>query len=133
MVTKGLMIGKIAKLARVNVETIRYYQRRGLLTEPDKPHMGYRRYPVDSVRHIRFIKRAQQLGFTLNEAGKLLRMEDARACAEARSMALRKMALIDHKLTELMAMRTALASLVPQCETGSRAKGCPILKVLTQE
>ena len=93
MITKGLMIGKIAKLARVNVETIRYYQRRGLLTEPDKPHMGYRRYPVDSVRYVRFIKRAQQLGFTLNEVGRLLRLEDTRACAKTRSMASRKMSL----------------------------------------
>jgi DNA-binding transcriptional MerR regulator len=56
------MIGRVAKLAGVNVETVRYYQRRGLLAEPEKPHMGYRRYPADSVKHIRFIKRAQALG-----------------------------------------------------------------------
>ena len=60
-----LTIGKVAKLAAVNVETIRYYQRRGLLAEPDKPYMGYRRYSVDIVKRIRFIKRAQALGFTL--------------------------------------------------------------------
>jgi len=133
MITKGLMIGKIAKLARVNVETIRYYQRRGLLTEPDKPHMGYRRYPVDSVRYVRFIKRAQQLGFTLNEVGRLLRLEDTRACAKTRSMASRKIALIDQKVTGLMAIRATLASLIQECEAGSQAKGCPIIKVLAQE
>jgi MerR family mercuric resistance operon transcriptional regulator len=63
-----LTIGRVAKLAGVNVETIRYYQRRGLLAEPDKPHMGYRRYPADIVKHIRFIKRAQALGFTLRKS-----------------------------------------------------------------
>ena len=68
-----LTIGRVAKLAGVSVETIRYYQRRGLLTEPDKPHMGYRRYPADIVKHIRFIKRAQALGFSLQEIIELLR------------------------------------------------------------
>jgi len=61
---KELTIGKVAKMAGVNVETIRYYQWRGFIAEPDKPHMGYRRYPADIVNHIRFIKRAQALGFT---------------------------------------------------------------------
>ena len=67
-----LTIGRVAKLAGVNVETIRYYQRRRLIAEPDKPHMGYRRYPADIVKHIRFIKRAQALGFTLEEITELL-------------------------------------------------------------
>lgn len=133
MITKGLMIGKIAKFARVNVETIRYYQRRGLLTEPAKPHMGYRRYPVDSVKHIRFIKRAQALGFTLNEVAVLLRLKEARACAKTRSVAVRRMTLIDQKLTGLRAMRAALASLVQQCDAGLRTKCCPIIKALVQE
>ena len=130
---KELMIGNIAKLARVNVETIRYYQRRGLITEPDKPHMGYRRYPADSVKHIRFIKRAQALGFTLNDVAVLLRLGEVRACAKTRSLAVRRMTLIDQKLTELMAMRAALVGMVQQCDAGLSAKGCPIINALAQE
>ena len=130
---KEFMIGKIAKLAGVHVETIRYYQRRGLITEPDKPHMGYRRYPAEIVKHIRFIKRAQALGFTLNKVAVLLRLEGVRACAKTRALAVRKMTLIDHKLTGLTAMRAALASLVQQCDAGLQAKGCPIIQVLAQE
>jgi MerR family mercuric resistance operon transcriptional regulator len=71
------MIGKIAILAGVHIETIRYYQRRGLLSEPEKPHRRYGRYPRDIVQHIRFIKRAQALGFTLNEIAVLMKMEEA--------------------------------------------------------
>lgn len=128
-----LTIGRLAKLAGVNVETIRYYQRRGLLAEPDKPHMGYRRYPVGIVKHIRFIKRAQALGFTLDEITELLRLEKARACAETRALAAHKMELIDRKLMGLAAMREALAGLVQQCDAGRPAKGCPIIQVLAQD
>jgi len=90
-----LTIGRVAKLAGVNVETIGFYQRRRLLAEPDKPHMGYRRYPPDIMRHIRFIKRAQALGFTLEEITELLRLEEVRACTETRALAAHKMQLID--------------------------------------
>ncbi len=128
-----LTIGRVAKLAGVNVETIRYYQRRRLIAEPDKPHMGYRRYPSDIVKHIRFIKRAQALGFTLEEIAELLRLEEARACAETRALAAHKMELIDQKLTGLAAMRKALASLVQQCDRKQPAKGCPIIQVLEQD
>jgi len=128
-----LTIGRVAKLAGVNVETIRYYQRRRLLAEPEKPHMGYRRYPADSVKHIRFIKRAQALGFTLEEIAELLRLEEARACAETRALAAHKIELIDQKLTGLTAMRKALAGLVQQCERKQPAKGCPIIEVLEQD
>jgi len=128
-----LTIGRVAKLAGVNVETIRYYQRRRLLAEPEKPHMGYRRYPADSVKHIRFIKRAQALGFTLEEIAELLRLEEARACAETQALAAHKIELIDQKLTGLTAMRKALAGLVQQCERKQPAKGCPIIEVLEQD
>ena len=128
-----LTIGRVAKLAGVNVETIRYYQRRRLLAEPVKPHMGYRRYPADSVKHIRFIKRAQALGFTLEEIAELLRLEEARACAETRDLAAHKMELIDRKLMGLTAMRKALAGLVQQCEKKQFSKGCPIIEVLEQD
>lgn len=109
-----LTIGRAAKLAGVNIETIRYFQRRGLLAEPDKLHMGYRRYPADIVKHIRFIKRTQALGFTLGEIGELLCLEEARACTETRALASHKIELIDRKLTGLAAMRNALAGVIPQ-------------------
>ncbi len=128
-----MTIGRVAKLAGVNVETVRYYQRRGLLAEPDKPHMGYRRYPADIVKHIRFIKRAQALGFTLEEIAELIRLEEARACAETRALAAHKMQLIDRKLTGLAAMRKTLARLVQQCDRKQPAKGCPIIQVLEQD
>lgn len=127
-----LTIGKVAKLAEVNVETIRYYQRRGLLAEPHKPYMGYRRYPADIVKHIRFIKRAQALGFTLNEIAILMELEEARACGKTRVLALDKINAIDRKLTGLTSMRKALAALVRQCEAGEPTKGCPIIRVLEQ-
>jgi MerR family mercuric resistance operon transcriptional regulator len=132
-----LTIGRVAKLAGVNVETIRYYQRRGLLAEPDKPPGGYRRYPAKMVNNIRFIKRAQALGFTLEEVAGLLKLEEASACAETRAMAAHKIDLIDRKLTDLNAMRKVLAGLVQQCDqqcgAGEPAKGCPIIQVLSQD
>ena len=125
-------IGKIAKLAGVNVETIRYYQRRGLLSEPEKPHRGYRRYPVDIVKHIRFIKRAQALGFTLNEVAVLMELEEARACGVTRRLALDKIKAIDQKLAGLASMRKALAALVQRCGAGTSTTGCPIIRSLGQ-
>lgn len=130
---RGFTIGRVAKLAGVNVETIRYYQRRGLVAEPDKPRMGYRRYPPDTVNHIRFIKRAQALGFTLKEVAILLRLDEARACGKTRSLATRKMDVIDEKLAGLTAMRKVLADLVRQCDSGRPSKGCPIIQALAQE
>lgn len=131
-VAHELTIGKVAKLAEVHVETIRYYQRRGLLAEPDKPYMGYRRYPADMVMHIRFIRRAQALGFTLNEVAVLMELEEARACGKTRALALDKIHAIDQKLTGLTSMRKALAALVRQCDAGGSPKGCPIIRALEQ-
>lgn len=130
---KKLTIGRVAKLAGVNVETIRFYQRRALLDEPPKPLGGYRWYPAEAVKRIRFIKRAQVLGFTLEEVASLLSLEEACACAETRALAAHKVDLIDRKLTDLTAMREALASLVQQCDAGEPTKGCPIIQVLSQD
>ena len=85
------------------------------------------------MKHIRFIKRAQALGFTLEEITELLRLEEARACAETRALAAHKMQLIEQKLTDLTAMRKALAALVQQCDRKQPAKGCPIIQVLEQD
>jgi MerR family mercuric resistance operon transcriptional regulator len=124
-----LTIGRLAERSGVNVETIRYYQRRGLLDEPQKPMGGYRRYPSNAAKRIRFIKRAQALGFTLEEVGELLRIDAAAACAETRQLAAHKLALIEEKLAELTAMRDGLTALVSKCGAG-RSRACPIIQVL---
>ena len=127
-----LTIGKLAEQAGVNVETIRYYQRRGLLDEPRKPIGGYRRYPSDTAKRVRFIKRAQGLGFTLEEVTGLLRLDAADACAETRELAAHKLALIDEKLAELGAMRRGLAGLVAKCGK-KQNRACPIIQVLVTD
>lgn len=92
---RGLTIGKLAERAGVSVETIRYYQRRDLLEEPEKPLGGYRRDPSDMEKRVRFIKRAQALGFRLEEVAGLLRLDALTACTETRELAARKLELIE--------------------------------------
>jgi MerR family mercuric resistance operon transcriptional regulator len=130
---RELTIGRLAALAGVNVETIRYYQRGGLLDEPRKPSGGYRHYPANMARRVRFIKRAQALGFTLEEIASLLRLDGADCCANTRELAAHKIALIERKLLDLAAMRAALAALVQQCNTGQAEGPCPIISVLEQD
>ncbi|GHD82047.1 Hg(II)-responsive transcriptional regulator [Vogesella fluminis] len=127
-----LTIGKLAEAAGVNVETIRYYQRRGLLEEPPKPPGGHRRYASEQVRRVRFIKRAQALGFTLSEIGALLALDTACICHDTRALAARKLALIEQKMADLAAMRDVLGGLVRQCDTGTGQTACPIIDVLTR-
>lgn len=127
-----LTIGKLAERAGVNVETIRYYQRRGLLDEPKKPLGGYRHYPADAAKRVHFIRRAQALGFTLQEVAALLRLDAANACAETRELAAHKLAMIEEKLTALTAIRNGLAALVSKC--GKRGKRpCPIIQMLVTD
>lgn len=128
-----LSIGKLAETAGVNIETIRYYQRRGLLDEPVKPLGGHRRYSGDDVKRVRFIKRAQALGFTLAEVGGLLMLDAACACTETRALAARKLELIEEKMTDLAVMRQVLGGLVQQCDAGSGGGGCPIVDMLAGE
>lgn len=128
-----LTIGRLAAEAGVNVETIRYYQRRGLMTEPDRPLNGQRRYAVDSVRRVRFIKRAQVLGFTLEEIAGLLALDEAHACAETRDLAAHRLEVIESKLADLKAMRKALTSLLHACDTGSAKGACPIIQALAAD
>ncbi len=130
---RELTIGRLAALAGVNVETIRYYQRRGLLDEPRKSSGGYRHYPADMATRVRFIKQAQALGFTLEEIASLLRLDGADCCADTRELAAHKIALIERKLLDLAAMRAALAALVHQCNTGQAGGPCPIISVLEQD
>lgn len=130
---RELTIGRLASLAGVNVETIRYYQRRGLLDEPRKPFGGYRHYPPDMAKRVRFIKRAQALGFTLEEIASLLRLEAADCCRDTRDLAAQKVTLIERKLADLAAIRDALAALVGQCDAGESSVACPIIRALEND
>lgn len=124
-----LTIGKLAQAAGVNIETIRYYQRRGLLVEPTKPMGGHRRYTSEQANRVRFIKRAQALGFTLTEISKLLTLNQG-CCDETSALATRKLELIKQKITDLDVMRQALEGLVQQCKTGKDRSSCPIIDAL---
>jgi MerR family mercuric resistance operon transcriptional regulator len=128
-----LTIGRLADEAGVNVETIRYYQRRGLMPQPDKPRHGHRRYGGDSVKRVRFIKRAQLLGFTLEEIESLLALDEALACAETRELAEHKLKVIEDKLAKLEAMHEALSALLRQCSLGVAQGGCPITHALAAD
>lgn len=128
-----LTIGKLANAAGVNIETIRYYQRRGLLDEPPKPLGGHRRYAPEQAKRVRFIKRAQALGFTLDEVGALLTLNAARACGETRALAVRKLSLIEQKMADLAAMRQVLGGLVLQCDAEGGHAACPIIDVLARD
>lgn len=128
-----MTIGRLAEAAGVHVETIRYYQRRGLLPEPDKPIAGYRRYPAATIKRVRFIRRAQTLGFTLDEVGRLLELDDASVCADTRDLAAHKLQVIDGKLADLRAMRKSLAALLHRCDEGARSGHCPIIDALTAD
>lgn len=128
-----LTIGRLADEAGVNVETIRYYQRRGLMAEPEKPGNGQRRYPPAVIKRVRFIKRAQVLGFTLLEIGSLLELDEAHACTETRELAAHKLQVIEAKLADLKAMRKALTALLRQCDTGTGKDRCPIIHALAAD
>lgn len=128
----NLTIGKLAESATVNIETIRYYQRLGLLAVPEKPSGGHRRYGPEVAKRVRFIRRAQALGFTLEEVGGLLRLDAANACAETRELASQKLMLIEKKLGDLRTMREGLAALVAKCDTGGD-RACPIIEVLISD
>lgn len=126
-----LRIGAVAQGAGVNVQTLRYYERRGLLGPPDRTASGYRAYPSEAVRLVRFIKRAQDLGFTLTEIGDLIALRNAgRRRDNVRALAEAKMREIDRKLVQLQAMRGALSSLVESCACGEARPSCPIIEAL---
>ena len=124
-----MTLGKLAKASDVHIETIRYYQRRGLLPEPPRPARSVRRYGTDTVARLGFIRRAQELGFTLEEVKALLRLGETPNCRDARSLAARKLSLVESRLAGLARMRTALRSLIVQCDRGG-ARRCPIIESL---
>jgi len=127
----GLTIGQLARQAGVNVETIRYYQRIGLIAEPQKPLQGYRRYPASTIDRIQFIKRAQDLGFTLNEITDLLSLNDGN-CDEVRTIAEHKLEGIHRRIEDLTAMQSELTRLVKACQRNADGQDhCAIIETLT--
>ena len=126
-----LRIGEVAAQAGVNVQTLRYYERRRLLEKPKRAASGYRAYEPETVRVIRFIKRAQDLGFTLNEVKDLLGLRDAQGPRRSavRELAAARMKDIDQKVARLQAMRGALRALVESCACDDSPR-CPIIEAL---
>lgn len=126
----GLTIGAFAQSAGVNVETIRFYQRKGLLSEPDKPLGSIRRYGGADVARVKFVKSAQQLGFSLDEIAELLRLQDGTQCSEARTLAEHKLVSVRQKLTDLTRIESALTSLIQQCCLTTGKVTCPLISSL---
>lgn len=131
----GLKVGDIARQADVNLQTIHYYERRGLLPKPPRTSSNYRLYPAEAVRRVRFIKRAQDLGFTLDEIKQLLSLKAApqTRCADVRERAEAKVQNIDGKVRTLLAMRQALLKLIGECSGRGPRTECPILEALDAE
>src|ERR1700674_923561 len=131
----SLKVGEVARQAGVNLQTVHYYERRGLLPKPPRTASNYRAYPVDAVLRVHFIKRAQELGFTLKEIQELLSLRAApRArCGDVRGRAEAKVRDIDEKLRTLQAMRRALTKLVAECSGSGSVSECPIMEALDSE
>lgn len=128
-----LKTGELAKRAGVNVETLRFYERKGLLPEPPRRDSGYREYPEESVGRIRFIKRAQELGFSLDEIHELLalRVRQDSPCARVKAAAEKKIEDVQQKIADLQAIKRALTKLAVTCSgKGPVSGGCPILENL---
>lgn len=129
----NLSIGELAALAGVGVETIRFYQRKGLAPEPLRQAGAIRRYGAPDVERIRFVKSAQSVGFSLDEIAELLRLEDGASCKEAAALAESKLADIRRKLAELSRMEAALAGLVKACQVGRGKVSCPLIAAFHRE
>jgi MerR family mercuric resistance operon transcriptional regulator len=127
-----MTIGQVARRAGVGVETVRFYERRGLLAEPARQASGYRQYTADVVARLRFIKRAKELGFSLKEIGELLalRADPATTCTDVKRRAEAKVAAIEAKVRDLRAMQRALAEVTASCRGRGPVGDCPILDAL---
>ena len=126
-------IGQLAKAAGVNIETVRYYHRRGLIPLPPKRVGGRRNYPESALRQIAFIRRAQQLGFTLEEIGSLLKISDGRDCSSAKALAERKLEELDARAEMLNRMRRDLSSLVKKCAANNGSDLCAVIRAIDGE
>lgn len=124
-------IARLAAAAGVHIETIRYYQRRKLVPEPMRPVGGVRRYTEADAEGLRFIKRAQAMGFTLVEIDSLLRLRTRRSCRATRELAATKLQIVDDRIRELRHLRKELASLLVDCDANAEDSTCPVIERLT--
>ncbi|MDP7537539.1 MAG: MerR family transcriptional regulator [Methylococcales bacterium] len=124
-----ITIGKLAKKANVTVETIRYYQRKGLLCEPEKPANGYRQYPIDDITRIRFIKHVQQCGFTLKEISELLFLDNGH-CQDVQKIAKQKSQQINQQIKDLIVLQNVLDSLIEGCQGSQSTEGCSFIDTI---
>jgi len=127
---ENLTIGAFAKAAGVHVETIRFYQRKSLLVEPKRPYGSIRRYGAADVARVKFVKAAQRLGFSLDEIGELLRLEDGTLCSEAAGLATPRLADVRARLDDLMRMEQVLSKLVNECSAHDGHVSCPLIDAL---
>jgi len=126
----SMTIGSLAKAAGINVETIRYYQRLGLVAEPEKPYGGIRRYDEAALARLRFIRRARWLGFSLEEIGELLKLEDGTHCDEAKALGERKLDNVREKIRSFQRIERVLDQLVEECCTQEDNVTCPLIASL---
>jgi MerR family transcriptional regulator, mercuric resistance operon regulatory protein len=129
-ILENLTIGAFAKAAGVNVETIRFYQRKGLLLEPDRPYGSIRRYGAADVARVKFVKSAQRLGFSLDEIAELLELEDGSHCSEAAELAALRLADVRARLADLTRMEAVLSKLVAECCAQNGQVSCPLIDAL---
>lgn len=132
MSKKPLTINVVAKKSGVGVETIRYYQRIGLIDKPEKPLSGYRIYSEGIVTRLVFIQRAKELGFSLVDCANLLALGDGR-CTETKELAAHKLEVIKSKLHDLQAIASTLEKLIQSCESNSAHQGCPIIAAISKK
>jgi len=130
---KGLTIGKLARQADIGIETVRFYERQGLIAPPPRTESNYRVYPAEEVARLRFIKRAKALGFTLNEIKELLALShDPHATrADIKERTLAKIEDVDRKIRDLTRIKEALVHLAMECDGQGSLEGCPILAAMT--
>ncbi|NYT43463.1 Hg(II)-responsive transcriptional regulator [Alcaligenaceae bacterium] len=127
---ENLTIGAFAKAAGVNVETIRFYQRKGLLSQPKRPYGSIRRYGQADVARVTFVKSAQRLGFSLDEVGQLLKLEDGTHCSEAAELAAHRLVDVRARMADLTRMEAALSKLVSECSAHHGNVSCPLIAAL---
>jgi MerR family mercuric resistance operon transcriptional regulator len=126
-------IARLAAAAGVHVETIRYYQRLGLVPEPPRPLGGIRRYTEADADRLRFIKRAQAMGFTLAEIVSLLNLQKRRSCHATRELAATRLRLVDARIRELRDLRKELAGLIAGCDANTQDASCPVIQRLASQ
>jgi MerR family transcriptional regulator, copper efflux regulator len=125
---QSMSIGQLAKSARVGIDTVRFYEKHGLLPKPQRKVSGYRQYNADDARRLVFIRRAKELGFTLADIGELLKLRSGRSVDRVRKVAQQKLQMVEAKIVELERIRDVLKDLVSACPGNGDADHCPILR-----